>query len=284
MTSDSIEDQPYKVFCGNLAFKTTEDELKEFFSQAGTVVKVNIITRGTRSLGYGFVAFTSDAECNAAVEKCHKKELGGREINIEVAKPKAELAAARKERAAARAAVRAEKGAPPRRRRFFRKRKPGVKGSGEPRQTETEDGVIVSHGDKKDGDAAKGKKKRKPKKKKPADAIEGDSAPAAEKKPRQRRVPTGEPSKTTVFVANLPFSLDDAGLAGVFAEHKVKSAKVVIRRGSGRSKGFGFVEFESEEEQKKVLDGKIFTSEGRELNIKVALSDEKPEGTEEKKE
>jgi len=257
----SIDDFPHKVFAGNLAFKTTEDELKEFFAAAGTVTKVNIITRGTRSLGYGFVAFSTAEECLAAVEKCHKKELGGREINVEVAKPKAELDAAKKERAATR-----EGKAPRKRKRFVKKK------AGRPAEGEKKEGEAAAAG----GPAGE-KRKRKPKKKAPRDP----DAPKPE--PRQRRAPTGEPSKTTVFVANLPFSLDDAGLATVFAEYSVKSAKVVTRRGTGRSTGFGFVELESEAEKDKLLAAPTFVCQERELNIKVALSDEKPAEEEEVK-
>lgn len=258
----SIDEYPHKIFAGNLAFKTTEDELKEFFGVAGTVTKVNIITRGTRSLGYGFIAFSSAEECQGAVEKCHKKELGGREINVEVAKPKAELEAAKKERAAARAAKVQKK------RKRFNKKKASLK-------TDSDGSADKKEGDAENKDAAnidgdKRKKKRRPKKK----VVKDPNAPKPE--PRPRRVPTGEPSKTTVFVANLPFALDDAGLSTVFSEYKVKSAKVVTRRGTGRSKGFGFVELEDETEQQKVLAAPVFVCETRELNIKVALSDEKP--------
>jgi RNA recognition motif-containing protein len=261
-----MDEFPHKVFAGNLSFKTTEEELKEFFSPAGSVLKVNIITRGTRSLGYGFVAFSSEDECKAAVEKCHKKELGAREVNVELAKPKSELDAAKKERAAKRAAK-----APKRRKRFNKKKAEGGE-SGE-KQTNTESSNNKAGAADSDD---KKKKKRKPKKKTPKDP----NAPKPE--PRARRVPTGDPSKTTVFVANLPFTLDDAGLSAVFTGYKVKTAKVVTRRGTGRSKGFGFVELEDESEQQKVL-ANTFTSEGRELNIKVALSDEKPPATEEAK-
>jgi RNA recognition motif-containing protein len=85
---------------------------------------------------------------------------------------------------------------------------------------------------------------------------------------------TGEPSKTIIFVANLPFSINDDGLKDIFKDYNVTSAHVVRRR-HGRSKGFGFVTFADEEEQKKALEGlKTVTSEGRELVIKVALSDQ----------
>jgi len=82
-----------------------------------------------------------------------------------------------------------------------------------------------------------------------------------------------EPSKTTLFVANLPFGIDDEELSQLFAGFKVAKAHVVRKRNS-KSKGFGFVEFESEEEQQKALDAKDKSQcEGRELSVKVALTE-----------
>jgi len=265
----SALDLPNKVFAGNLAFKTTEDELKSFFSAVGTVVQASIITRGTRSLGYGFVAFSSADECQGAVDQLHKKDFGGREINVEIAKPKSEILAARKER---------QEGEDPNKntRRFRGSAKPRA-----PRKKKTEgDDKPATDAKPAEGDAAL--KKRKPRKKKPAKPVDPD-APKRERVPRPKRVPTGEPSKTTLFVANLPFSLDDEGLKAVFKGYNVKSAKVILRRASGRSKGFGFVELEDESEQQKVLAGAPYLSEERELNIKVALADER-HAEEEKKE
>ncbi|RUO96491.1 hypothetical protein BC936DRAFT_141946, partial [Jimgerdemannia flammicorona] len=79
------EDIGHKVFVGNLSFQTTEDELAN--------LKANIITRGTRSLGYGFVAFETLEDAQKATQELDKKELGAREINVEVAKPKEPSAA-----------------------------------------------------------------------------------------------------------------------------------------------------------------------------------------------
>jgi len=243
------------VFVGNLPFKASQDDLQAFFAPAATAVQVNIICRGTRSLGYGFVAFANTADRDAAVAQCHKKELDGREINVEAAKPKSELPAKEREP----------------RRRAKRNRKP--KKAAEPEQQETEDGVIVSHGEKT-------KKKRKPRAKK-ADAAEGEDGEAkAEKPKRERRAPTGEPSKTTCFIANLPFTMDNEGLRAVFDGYKVKTATVVVRKVTGRSKGFGFIELEDESEQQRLLDdvaqGKTFVSDEREIGVKVALSEPAP--------
>jgi len=261
----SALDHPNKVFAGNLAFKTTEDELKDFFSTAGTVVLASIITRGTRSLGYGFVAFNTLEDCQAAVDKLHKKELGGREINVELAKPKSEIIAARKER---------KEGAAPNKARRFRSKPRSPR-----KKSDDDDKPDVDGKPAEGGDAAK---KRKPRKKKVSKPVDPD-APKKERTPRPKRVPTGEPSKTTIFVANLPFSLDDDGLRAVFKDYKVKTAKVILRRASGRSKGFGFVDLEDEGEQQKVLASGPYVSEERELNLKIALADER-HNEEEKKE
>ena len=80
------------LFVGSLPFKTTEDELKEHFSQAGTVVSVRIITdRDTgRSKGFGFVEMESDEDGQKAIEMFNAKELDGREIVVNVARPREE--------------------------------------------------------------------------------------------------------------------------------------------------------------------------------------------------
>ena len=58
-----------------------------------------------------------------------------------------------------------------------------------------------------------------------------------------------------LFVGNLPFSADDAGLEAAFADAgTVDSAKVITDRDTGRSKGFGFVEMSSEEEATNAID------------------------------
>ena len=51
----------------------------------------------------------------------------------------------------------------------------------------------------------------------------------------------------SIYVGNLPFAFRDADLAGLFAEFgEIKSAKIIMARDSGRSKGFGFVEIEDD--------------------------------------
>ncbi len=80
------------LFVGSLPFSTTEDELKEHFAQAGTVVSVRIITdRDTgRSKGFGFVEMETDEGGEKAIEMFHDKELSGRNIVVNVARPREE--------------------------------------------------------------------------------------------------------------------------------------------------------------------------------------------------
>lgn len=114
---------------------------------------------------------------------------------------------------------------------------------------------------------------------KAAPKLNEDGTPAA-RKPRVRRgPPTGEPSKTLLFVANLPFSVNDESLRGIFDGFKVASAHVVTKKygpSEGRSKGFAFVDFENTEEQQKALEQCQHKEvEGREIQLKVAIQEDK---------
>lgn len=222
-----------KVFVGNLSFKTTAEELKTAFEAVGKVANANIITRGSRSLGYGFVDFNSEEDANKAVTEMNKRKVDDREINVEIAKPRDESKPT---------------SAPPRG-RGFRGRGYGSRGR------------YGIRGGFRRGGGMGFRRRTRPPMRRPV-SIEGRAQ-----------------STSTLFVANLPYSLDDDGLAKIFAGLSVKNSHV-IRRPNGRSKGFGFVEFEHEDDQKKGLNGEKKTAEGRELVIKVALTDDnKPEGS-----
>lgn len=101
-----------------------------------------------------------------------------------------------------------------------------------------------------------------------AAVAEGEAKPA--RQPRKPKgPPQGEPSKTLLFVANLPFVFTDEQLKGAFEGFSVKSATVVKRRFGTRTKGFGFVDLENEEQQQRALKevhGKEV--EGRPLSLK----------------
>ena len=78
-----------KLFVGGLSFKTTEQGLAEAFSKAGTVLSAVIISdRLThRSKGFGFVEMENDADADAAIEMYNEKELDGRRVVVNEARP-----------------------------------------------------------------------------------------------------------------------------------------------------------------------------------------------------
>lgn len=250
-----------KVFVGNLSFNITEAELSTEFGNAGKVISANIITRGPRSLGYGFVEMDSEEDAKKAVTLMHKKEVSGRQINVEVAKPQDET-----KKPQPRAAD-DEEGAPARPRN--RRRPTGPKG---PKSEVNEDGKALPKprparrsapaAEGESDEAAATKRTRAPRQPRPA------SAPKRSTEPR-------EESKTTLFVANLPFNLNDDEFAKILTEKglKLKSAHVVAKK-NGKSKGYGFVEFDNQDDQQKALAALHKTTvDARELSVKVALTE-----------
>jgi cold-inducible RNA-binding protein len=81
-----------KLFVGGLAYATTENEMEEHFASQGEVVSVTIINdRDTgRSKGFGFVEFKNDDDAKKAIENLNGKELGGRTLTINEARPREE--------------------------------------------------------------------------------------------------------------------------------------------------------------------------------------------------
>jgi RNA recognition motif-containing protein len=79
-----------KLYVGNLSFRTSGDELRDMFSQAGTVESASVIEdRETgRSRGFGFVEMATAEEAAKAIEMFNGKELGGRNLTVNEAKPK----------------------------------------------------------------------------------------------------------------------------------------------------------------------------------------------------
>jgi len=78
-----------KVYVGSLSFDTTEDTLKDLFSQAGTVDSASIVIDkfSGRSKGFAFVEMSSEEEAKKAIEMFNGKELDGRNIVVDEAKP-----------------------------------------------------------------------------------------------------------------------------------------------------------------------------------------------------
>jgi RNA recognition motif-containing protein len=83
------------IFVGNLSFGTTEDTVRSMFASYGTVDRVNIVTdRDTgQPRGFAFVEMSVDAEGNAAISGLNGKDVDGRTLNVNEARPKGERAA-----------------------------------------------------------------------------------------------------------------------------------------------------------------------------------------------
>ncbi len=79
----------HKLFVGGLSYSTSNDRLREVFSEAGTVESATIVMdRDTgRSRGFGFVEMATEAEADAAVNRFNGKDLDGRQLKVEKAKP-----------------------------------------------------------------------------------------------------------------------------------------------------------------------------------------------------
>jgi cold-inducible RNA-binding protein len=83
-----------KLFVGNLSFNITENDLQDAFAAHGTVVEANLITdRMTgRARGFGFVTMSTEEEANKAVEALNGAALDGRNLTVNVARPREERA------------------------------------------------------------------------------------------------------------------------------------------------------------------------------------------------
>ena len=79
-----------KLYVGNLSFRTSSEDLEQLFSQAGTVQSASVIEdRETgRSRGFGFVEMATAEEGQAAIAQFNGKEVGGRALTVNEAKPR----------------------------------------------------------------------------------------------------------------------------------------------------------------------------------------------------
>ncbi len=78
-----------KLYVGNLSWGIKDDGLRQAFEQAGTVESAAVIieSHSGRSKGFGFVEMSSDEEATAAIEMWHEKELDGRALIVNEARP-----------------------------------------------------------------------------------------------------------------------------------------------------------------------------------------------------
>src|SRR5258706_6104941 len=79
-----------RLFVGNLAYQTMDNDLQEYFAQAGVVSSVNVmLDKFTgKSRGFAFIEMASADEANKAVEMFHNKEFQGRQLTVNIARPR----------------------------------------------------------------------------------------------------------------------------------------------------------------------------------------------------
>ena len=77
---------------GNLSYQTMENDLQDYFSQAGVVTSVNLMLDKVtgKSRGFAFVEFSTPEEATKAVEQFHNKEFQGRALTVNIARPREE--------------------------------------------------------------------------------------------------------------------------------------------------------------------------------------------------
>ena len=81
-----------KLFVGNLPFNVTENDLQDAFAPHGTVIEAMLMMdRATgRSRGFAFVTMASDTDAQKAIEALNGKDLGGRALTVNIARPREE--------------------------------------------------------------------------------------------------------------------------------------------------------------------------------------------------
>ena len=81
-----------KLYVGNLAYAVRDNDLEQAFSEFGNVVSAKVMMeRDTgRSKGFGFVEMSSEAEAKAAIEGLHEQPMGGRNMMVNIARPREE--------------------------------------------------------------------------------------------------------------------------------------------------------------------------------------------------
>lgn len=266
-----------RLYIGNLAYATTEGELKEFFK--GYLVESVSIPKNPRTdrpVGYAFVDLSTPSEAERAIAELSGKDILERKVSVQLARTP-QPAGEKSEGA------NGESGAEGSRRRASgrgRGRGRGRAGrAGRGGRSDGKDDVLATEGAAETGAGPDTNEKK-------------ENRPARER--RERGPPAdGIPSKNKVMVANLPYDLTEEKLKELFQAYEPSSAKIALRpiprfmikklqaRGEPRKgRGFGFVTLASEELQQKAvteMNGKEI--EGREIAVKVAI--DSPDKTDE---
>jgi RNA recognition motif-containing protein len=81
-----------RLYVGNIPFSTTEQDLQDLFGTAGQVASVNVVRDMAtgRARGFAFVEMASDADAQNAITQLHGRDMGGRSLTVNEAKPRPE--------------------------------------------------------------------------------------------------------------------------------------------------------------------------------------------------
>ncbi|KAL2401326.1 hypothetical protein ABEF93_005016 [Exophiala dermatitidis] len=264
-----------RLYIGNLAYATTEVELKQFFAGydvESTSIPVN--PRTNRPVGYAFVDLKTAEEAEKAIQNLSGKDILERKVSVQLARKPEQNSGAEGAHEGGEAGERKRSSG---RGRGGRGRGRGGRARGGARATDAAAAGELAENPLPLTDVT-------------ADANKGasntDSKPRGPRPVKQRGPPEdGIPSTTKVMVANLPYDLSEEKLKELFADYQPVSAKIALRpiprfmikklqaRNEPRKgRGFGFVTLGSEELQKKAVEemnGKQI--EGREIAVKVAI-------------
>ncbi|KAI5777702.1 hypothetical protein EDC01DRAFT_677773 [Geopyxis carbonaria] len=292
-----------RLYIGNLAYSTTDEQLKEFFV-GFSIEDTSIPThpRTGRAVGYAFVDLTTKEEADRAIVELSGKEVLERKVSVQLArKPGSTGNGIKKDSEDGSAGAEADQS------QHHKKGRGGFRGRGRGRgrggfkdrnvnraeHTGSEDDAKAT------SDAGHVLPLVESTNVKPenstetaAGTVSGESAPPTHnsgfnKGQKKKRGPpeNGVPSLTKIMVANLPYELSEDKLKELFAAYQPESAKIALRpiprymvrklqaRGEPRKgRGFGFVTLASEELQKKAVEEMNGKSvDGREIAVKVAI-------------
>lgn len=291
-----------RLYIGNLAYASTETELREFFK--GYLVETVSIPKNPRTekaVGYAFVDLSTPSEADRAIANLSGTEILERKVSVQLAhKPEPGETEGQANgdghdepphRHSTRGRGGRGRGGRGGHRGSRGPRTPGTDGSHEGDGSCSKDAVGVQEA-KADAFAAHGSTEAAPL----ADITNKNATDKGEKtskthpRPLRERRERGPPadgiaSKTKVMVANLPYDLSEEKLKDLFEPYQASSAKIALRpiprfmikklqaRNEPRKgRGFGFVTLASEELQHQaVLEMNGKTIDGREIAVKVAI-------------
>ncbi|KAJ5076242.1 polyadenylate binding protein [Anaeramoeba ignava] len=220
------------VYIGNLPLDVTEEEIETEFGKFAEVVNVRIAQKRGRPAGFAFVEMKNIEGAKKVVDKLDGTEVSGRTIRVELAQFEEKDSKQYPQQY-------------PQQRFAFRDYNrgyfPPMSFVPYPRYSRYSQFSSFSP-------------TRKPQQ--------------LRRRRRQSRTPKEE-SKTQIHVSNLPFNMEDEEFEKIFQNFKTKECKIARLR-NGKSKGFGFVEFESNEDQQKALELNEKEFGGRKIGVRVA--------------